>query len=68
MDPFEDIIQDRYRTARQGQDRLNAVQALIDEGIASGVSRRSFDEIMTDARARGKMDCRVEPGNDETGI
>ena len=40
---------------RRDQDRAEAIaelQALIDEGIASGVSDQSFDEIIAEARSQ----------------
>jgi antitoxin ParD1/3/4 len=37
---------------RKDQDAVTQLQALVDEGLKSGVSRKSLDEIFADARRR----------------
>ena len=44
-----DYIRDIIRQRQEAVDRL---RALIDEGDASGISPRSFEEILTDIKER----------------
>jgi antitoxin ParD1/3/4 len=37
---------------RRDQDAVTQLQALVDEGLKSGVSNKSLDEIFADARRR----------------
>jgi antitoxin ParD1/3/4 len=69
-DPMKDwceaqVRQGRYSTTsdyvreliRRDQDRqsgVRALQAAIEEGLASGISGRPLDEILADARARAE--------------
>jgi len=42
---------------RHDQDNrtgVEAIQAAIDQGLASGISPRALDEILTEARARSE--------------
>jgi antitoxin ParD1/3/4 len=46
-----------YDLVRRDQDRIKALarlQAEIDKGRASGISDKSLDEIMVEARKRGR--------------
>lgn len=47
-----DYVRDLIRRDQDSRDRVKALQAAIDEGLASGISPRSLDEILTEARAR----------------
>jgi antitoxin ParD1/3/4 len=49
-----DYIRDLIRRDQDMQSGVKALQAAIADGLASGVSPRSLDEIMTEARKRGK--------------
>lgn len=49
-----DYIRDLIRRDQDMRSGVKALQAAIAEGLASGVSPRSLDEIMTEARKRGK--------------
>ena len=39
---------------RQQQDRLDVLRAMIDEAEASGISERSVEEILAEARTIAK--------------
>jgi len=47
-----DYVRDLIRRDQQRQDRVAQLQQLIDEGMASGVSTRSLDDLLQEARAR----------------
>lgn len=47
-----DYVRDLIRRDQDQQSGLRALQAAIDDGLASGPSGRSLDEILADARAR----------------
>ena len=47
-----DYVRDLIRRDQDAQSGLKALQTAIDEGLASGVSPRSLDEILAEARAR----------------
>ena len=49
-----DYVRDLIRRDQDKQSRVKALQAAIDEGLASGVSTRSLDEILAEARARAE--------------
>lgn len=49
-----DYVRDLIRRDQDNQAGVKALQAAIDEGLASGLSPRSLDEILAEARARGK--------------
>ena len=49
-----DYVRDLIRRDQDSQSRVRALQAAIDEGLASGVSPRSLDEILAEARARAE--------------
>ena len=47
-----DYVRDLIRRDQDAQSGVKVLQAAIDEGLASGVSPRSLDDILTEARAR----------------
>jgi antitoxin ParD1/3/4 len=47
-----DYMRDLIRRDQERAASIAELQALIDEGIASGVSERTFDEVVTEARAQ----------------
>jgi len=47
-----DYVRDLIRRDQDNRTGVAALQAAIDDGLASGVSSRSLDEILTEARAR----------------
>lgn len=53
-----DYVRDLIRRDQDRQAGVTALQAAIDEGLASGVSPRSLDEILADARARAVKSAR----------
>lgn len=46
-----DYVRDLIRKDQDAQAGVKALQAAIDEGVASGVSSRSLDQIFDRARA-----------------
>lgn len=49
-----DYVRDLIRRDQDNRTGVTALQAAIDEGLASGQSPRSLDEILTEARKRGE--------------
>lgn len=49
-----DYIRDLIQRDLEEKDRIQIIQKAIDEGIQSGVSERSFDEIIAEARTKAK--------------
>jgi len=49
-----DYVRDLIRRDQDSRSRVKALQAAIDEGLASGLSPRSLDEILAEARARAE--------------
>ena len=47
-----DYVRDLIRRDQDRQAGVTALQAAIDEGLASGISPRSLDEILAEARTR----------------
>ncbi|MEJ1161389.1 type II toxin-antitoxin system ParD family antitoxin [Prosthecomicrobium sp. N25] len=47
-----DYVRDLIRRDQERAEKIAAMQALIEEGMASGISTRTIDEIVEDARAR----------------
>lgn len=47
-----DYVRDLIRRDQERAGKLAELQGLIDEGLASGVSNRSMDEILQEARLR----------------
>ncbi|MEM1132934.1 MAG: type II toxin-antitoxin system ParD family antitoxin [Pseudomonadota bacterium] len=47
-----EYIRDLIRHDQERAQKIAAMQKLVDEGLASGISERSMDEILADAKAR----------------
>ena len=47
-----DYVRDLIRRDQDNRAGVTALQAAIDDGLASGVSPRSLEDILTEARAR----------------
>ena len=47
-----DYVRDLIREDQVRAEKIAAMNAMIKEGLASGISERSFDEIIADARAQ----------------
>lgn len=47
-----DYVRELIRRSESNHRKLEAIQRAIEDGIASGPSGKSFDEIMGDARSR----------------
>ena len=47
-----DYVRDLIRRDQDNRAGVKALQAAIDEGLASGVSPRTLDEILAEARTR----------------
>jgi antitoxin ParD1/3/4 len=49
-----DYVRDLIRRDQERADKIAAMQRLIDEAEASGVSERSLDEILAEARRQAR--------------
>jgi len=49
-----DYVRDLIRRDQERADKIAAMQRLVDEGMASGVSEQSFDEIIAEARSEAR--------------
>ena len=49
-----DYVRDLIRRDQDSRTGVEAIQAAIDQGLVSGISPRSLDEILTEARARAE--------------
>lgn len=47
-----DYVRDLVRRDQEYAEKLKALQAAIDEGLASGVSERTIEDIIADRRKR----------------
>ncbi len=47
-----DYVRDLIRRDQDSQAGIKALQAAIDDGLASGLSGRTIDEILAEARRR----------------
>lgn len=47
-----DVVRDLIRREQERADKIAAMQALVDEGRASGVSDKSVDDIIAAAREK----------------
>lgn len=45
-----DYVRDLIRRDQVRREKIAAMDRMIEEGLASGVSERTFDEILADAR------------------
>ncbi len=55
-----DYVRDLIRRDQDSQAGVKALQAAIDEGLASGASPRSIDQILTEARTRAEASAKHE--------
>jgi antitoxin ParD1/3/4 len=55
-----DYVRDLIRRDQERAGKLAELQALIDEGMASGVSHRTMDEVLREARGRAGVEDRGE--------
>jgi len=55
-----DYVRDLIRRDQDNRTGVKALQALIDQGLASGNSGRSLDEIFAEARMRAKQSVQHE--------
>ena len=49
-----DYVRDLIRRDQERQEKIAEFQRLVDEGIASGISTRTMDEVLAEARRRAK--------------
>ena len=47
-----DYVRDLIRRDQVRREKIAAMDRMIEEGLASGISERTFDEIVADARER----------------
>jgi antitoxin ParD1/3/4 len=47
-----DYVRDLIRRDQERTDKIAAMQAWVDEGLASGISERGMDEILAVARRK----------------
>jgi antitoxin ParD1/3/4 len=47
-----DYVRDLLRRDQENEEKLRRLQAAIDEGRASGISKRTIDDIIADGRKR----------------
>jgi antitoxin ParD1/3/4 len=47
-----DYIRDLVRRDQENEEKLRRLQAAIDEGRASGISKRTIEDIIADGRRR----------------
>ncbi|MBP2278837.1 MULTISPECIES: type II toxin-antitoxin system ParD family antitoxin [Sphingomonas] len=52
FDSGSDYVRDLVRRDRDYAQKLAVLQAAIDEGLASGVSERTIEDIIADRRKR----------------
>ena len=55
-----DYVRDLIRRDQDAQAGVKALQEAINRGLASGVSPRSLDEILNEARARAQKPTQNE--------
>lgn len=51
-----DYVRDLIRRDQERSGKIAAMQRFVDEGLASGTSDRSMDEILADARMRAERE------------
>lgn len=51
-----DYVRDLIRRDQERSDKIAAMQRFVDDGLASGTSDRSMDEILADARTRAEKE------------
>lgn len=47
-----DYVRDLIRRDQDRSDKIEAMRKLVEDGLASGISERSIDDIVEDARGR----------------
>lgn len=47
-----DYVRDLIREDQERKDKIAHIQALVTEGLESGISNKSMDDLLQDARAR----------------
>lgn len=47
-----DYVRDLVRRDQENEEKLRRLQAAIDEGRRSGISKRTIDDIISDGRQR----------------
>lgn len=47
-----DYVRDLVRRDQENEEKLRRLQAAIDEGRASGISKRTIEDIIADSRKR----------------
>ncbi len=50
-----DYVRDLIRQDQERSDKVRKLQRLIDEGLASGVSESSIDDVLTRARKAARQ-------------
>ena len=50
-----DYVRDLVRRDQEREEKLRELRAAIDDGLASGVSHRTVEEIIADRRKRDGM-------------
>lgn len=50
-----DYVRDLIRRDQERNDKIAAMQRLVDEGLNSGIGNRSKDELFAAARARAEQ-------------
>lgn len=55
-----DYVRDLIRRDQDRRSSVKALQSMIDDGLASGISSRSLDDIFEEARARTEYPARHE--------
>ncbi len=53
-----DYVRDLIRKDQERSDKIEAMQRFVDEGLASGIGRRSKDELFAAALARAARPLR----------
>ena len=53
-----DYVRDLIRKDQERIDKIAAMQRMVDEGLESGVGRKSRDELFEEARARRDAQAR----------
>jgi len=56
-----DYVRDLIRRDQERAGKLAELQRLIDEGLSSGVSTRSMDNVLQEARARARARASDKP-------
>lgn len=50
-----DYVRDLIRRDQERTDKIAAMQRLVDEGRASGISEESMDDILAEARRQARV-------------